>query len=124
MPEHFLACLLHDVGHSQFSHIGESFYKSSTDFINLIFNLTSSTTLKKDMDDRGKGYGKPHEAMSVIIGLKLLDSMTKPIEDYDRELFARSMMGVYYEDDDVNYNNVDYVFLNAIIGMLNGNLVI
>ena len=31
-----LACLLHDVGHSPFSHTGEKFYEQSTKFINEI----------------------------------------------------------------------------------------
>lgn len=62
-----MACLLHDVGHSPFSHTGESFYKN--DFKKEISDLLQDEDLKKDIS---AGTGKPHEAMSAIVGLMLL----------------------------------------------------
>ena len=106
-----LACLLHDVGHSPFSHTGEKFYEQSTDFIGEVFSLVKSKELENDMNKQG--WGKPHEAMSVIVGLQLLTKVNYPVE-YDAELFARCIMGILYDKN---------VFLNAMIGMLNGNII-
>lgn len=110
-----LACLLHDVGHSPFSHTGEKFYERSTDFIGQISSLVDSKELVHDMADQG--WGKAHEAMSVIVGLQLLNNVGLPFE-IDKELFARSIMGVLYKETHKNS-----VLFNAIIGMLNGNII-
>lgn len=105
-----MACLLHDVGHSPFSHTGESFYKN--DFKKEISELLPDEDLKKDIS---AGTGKPHEAMSAIVGLKLLRKfgVSKSINE---DLFIRSIIGVKYISE-------ERLLENIIIGMLNGSLI-
>lgn len=109
-----LACLLHDVGHSPFSHTGEDFYRVSTDFISLFAEEIKSDELNKDLKEQM--YGKPHEAMSAYVGYHLLINLENPLS-FDKELFVRSIMGVIYDKD-----HKDALILNTIIGMLNGHV--
>lgn len=108
------ACLLHDVGHSPFSHTGEDFYRVSTDFIKLFAEQINSEELNKSMESQM--YGKPHEAMSAYVGLNLLSNLKRPLS-IDKELFVRAITGVVYEND-----RPDALILNTIIGMLNGHV--
>lgn len=110
-----LACLLHDVGHSPFSHTGEEYYKKSTDF---------RAELEKRFPDKFDFHedikitiGKPHEAMSAIVGLELIDKVdAHDIPNIDRELFVRSIIGATYKSQ-------EKLVENTIIGMLNGTLI-
>lgn len=109
-----LACLLHDVGHSPFSHTGEEFYRESTDFLKLFSKTINSEELDKDLGRQM--YGKPHEAMSAYVGYKLIEELRIPFS-FDKELFVRAIMGVTYDKDHENS-----LILNTIIGMLNGHV--
>lgn len=109
-----LACLLHDVGHSPFSHTGEEFYRESTDFLKLFSETINSEELDKDLGKQM--YGKPHEAMSAYVGYNLIAELRIPFS-FDKELFVRSIMGVTYDKDHENS-----LILNTIIGMLNGHV--
>ena len=109
-----LACLLHDVGHSPFSHTGENYYKKSTDFIE---------EFKKCFPDNPNFYsdiksntGKPHEAMSALVGIQMVRKAQIP--NIDEELFVRSIIGAKYVDSDNNH-----LIENTIIEMLNGSLI-
>lgn len=109
-----LACLLHDVGHSPFSHTGEEFYRESTDFLKLFSETINSEELDKDLGKQM--YGKPHEAMSAYVGYNLIAELKNPFS-FDKELFVRAIMGVTYDKDHENS-----LILNTIIGMLNGHV--
>ena len=109
-----LACLLHDIGHSPFSHTGEEFYRESTDFLALFSELIHSEELNKDLNKQM--YGKPHEAMSAYVGSKLISDL-KLAFSFDKELFVRAIMGVTYDSDHENA-----LILNTIIVMLNGHV--
>lgn len=105
-----MACLLHDVGHSPFSHTGESFYKN--DFKKELSELLPDEELKKDIS---AGTGKPHEAMSAIVGLKILRKFGIS-SNINEDLFIRSIIGVKYISE-------EQLLENIIIGMLNGSLI-
>lgn len=116
MEETFiLACLLHDVGHSPFSHTGEEFYRQSTEFEDLFNEEINNEELNDNI--KKQGYGKPHEAMSAYVGLKLLQRLKKPYS-LDKELFVRAIIGVKY-----NSNHKNSLLLNTIIEMLNGSVI-
>lgn len=108
-----LSCLLHDIGHSPFSHTGESFYNASTIFEDELHDLIQSSAFDKDV--KNEGTGKPHEAMSAIIGITLLENMEY---NFDKEFFARTIMGVEYSSTEEEYQ-----IRNCLINMLNGSLI-
>lgn len=109
-----LACLLHDVGHSPFSHTGEEFYKLSTDFSKLFDDILKSSQFNKDIEN---GFGKPHEAMSACVGYKLIEKYNM-CSHIDKELFVRAIIGVKYNSTDENS-----LILNTIIELLNGSVI-
>lgn len=104
------ACLLHDVGHSPFSHTGEQFYRD--DFKKEIGVLLPDEDLKKDIRE---GTGKPHEAMSAIVGLKLLRRFGIA-EMISEDIFVRAIIGAVYSSE-------EKLIENTVIGMLNGSLI-
>lgn len=107
-----LACLLHDVGHSPFSHTGEEYYKRSTNFQEeLKSRFPNSIDFHEDIKSN---IGKPHEAMSALVGLELI--LSKNSIQIDNELFVRSIIGAPYKSQ-------DKLIENTTIGMLNGSLI-
>lgn len=108
-----LSCLLHDAGHSPFSHTGEDFYYASTIFEQEFQDLIQSSDFDRDVVEQGTG--KPHEAMSAMIGMKLLEKMNVTFE---KEFFARAIMGIQYSSRDIEYQ-----IRNCLISMLNGSLI-
>lgn len=125
------ACLLHDVGHSPFSHTGERYYEKGIRFdTELKKALGVPKTIPKkhypgeqfcaDLKKSDNKTGNPHEAMSALIGLELCKNT-----DIDRELFVRCIIGLRYrvELDGRKLSKEEMAFLNAVIGLLNGELI-
>ncbi len=124
-----LACLLHDVGHSPFSHTGESYYDKGIVFEEELPKCMSLNKKDKERfvaEIKTQGTGKSHESMSAIIGIELCKMHHFAI---DEDLFVRSIIGVQYQSQEKSkkgqkphLSSVD-VLKNAIIMLLNGNLI-
>lgn len=124
-----LACLLHDVGHSPFSHTGESYYEKGIVFKRELPQCASLNGKERERfvaEIETQGTGKNHEAMSAIIGIKLCRKYNFAI---DEDLFVRSIIGTQYQSQEKSKRGqraplfpID-VLKNAIITLLNGNLI-
>ena len=126
------ACLLHDIGHSPFSHTGEDFYllrrvlstkpklsKEAYIYLELTkaVNLPSFT---KDFDEKQlekNDVAKPHEIMSAIIGIKRF--LKDGFSSKEKDLFARMIIGLSYTES----NNLDSGINNALIQLLNSSVI-
>lgn len=130
------ACLLHDVGHSPFSHTGEVYYLKGCNFESEYKKRmrcpsdwrtwepqdSNEIRIKRfflDLSQSKDGAGKPHEAMSTLLGIDLCDK--KHIE-IDEDLFIRSIIGLKYREGFRASDRIQVV-KNAIISLLNGDLI-
>lgn len=127
MQTFVLACLLHDVGHSPFSHTGEYFYLKGINFVDSLRCAVKKSAqdaknydeFAKDIECGDNSTGKPHESMSALIGLELCEKLKI---DIDSDLFVRCIVGQTYSPDGC-HNSQEAAVLNGIIGMLNGELI-
>lgn len=111
-----LACLLHDVGHSPFSHSGEKFYYSLNgsqkepifDSLKTVIN-SSQFTQDFDLCIANKILPKQHEIMSAIIGADKFRGLIK-----DSEFFARCITGILYKEDKDSLIQVKNVFIQLL----------
>lgn len=117
-----IAALLHDVGHSPFSHTGEDFYlqdnySSYTKIHEELVDLVSDEDFSKDVASLDKIiYAKPHEIMSAIIGLKQFPQLFE--NNNARSFFARCITGYLYKA-----NNECEEILNCLISVLNSKVI-
>jgi len=91
-----LACLLHDLGHSPFSHTGEVYYDNvkETPWDRLMREL-SDDDFNRDGYDLGKHPGAAHERMSALEAVIYFKDY---IEENQRSFFARCIIGLKYKD--------------------------
>lgn len=114
-----LACLLHDLGHSPFSHTGEEYYLnngSRNELHREVIELTGDRELEEEI--KNKNYkAAPHELMSVIVSLKRFREIFRTSEE--KSLFARCILGYLYGEK----NDLKHSFLNCIISFLNSSII-
>ena len=111
-----IACLMHDCGHSPFSHTFEHYYlfKRENEIKNKIAKFYSSES--NFMDEFDSASPSAHEKISALL---LLEKFYKKIDENCAipELAARMIMGCKYE------NTTEYIrkFENKLISLLNGS---
>lgn len=111
-----IACLMHDCGHSPFSHTFEHYYlyKKEEQIRSQISDFYKDNThFVKEYD---LATPKPHEAIGALL---LLGEFYKDIQEMNAnpELAARMIMGIKHEYD---LNNTKK-FENKLISLLNGS---
>jgi len=119
------ACLLHDVGHAPFSHIGEKFFetipgKESLD--SQFWKAANVVETKYGANDPREKIAAPHELMSVIVALKVYKSF---FEGKDKEFFARCISGYKYDENEENDEKLKYrlQLKNSLISILKSDLI-
>ncbi len=115
-----LACLLHDVGHSPFSHTGEYFYlklkgKKEPLLYELLKSAVGSQSFRKDFDryHSEQSEAKPHEMMSALVGIQKFSKILN-----NKEFFTRCITGYLYKTDSVEGD-----IKNAFIQLLNSSCI-
>ena len=111
-----LACLLHDCGHSPFSHTFEKYYDKPNCLNDILKNLASDNNFSSDIDFNSDA--KEHEKVSAIIVLqyyreKLMEFKADPI------LIARMIIGCKYINPKDDYLKI----ANCFIQLLNGHII-
>lgn len=112
-----LACLLHDVGHTPFSHTFEEFYNRKQ-LINELRGLITSIAFLKDSDIPEKEFTH-HELLSAWVGYNVYKEKFKD-GTVDWELFVRMIIGLTYNDE--NGNSIKQEFKNIIIELIHGTI--
>lgn len=108
-----LACLLHDLGHSPFSHTGEVYYDNvkETPWDRLMKEL-SDEEFNNDGNNLGKHPGAAHERMSALESIIAFKSY---IQEDQRSFFVRCIIGLKYK------NKIDV--RNCFIELLNSSTI-
>jgi len=100
------ACLLHDIGHAPFSHIGEKFYDK-----NEITTILSCQLKENGIIAELHGEAAEHELCSCAIALEYFGEMLK--DQIDLELFCRMITGEAYNKKDKRVEDVIISILNS-----------
>ena len=134
-----MAALLHDIGHSPFSHTLESYFSkeyqlnedgddiNEVRLENILFDEASKINsiqkkevLSKFKDDCNNASAAPHEIMSCIIVFrqfkKILDELAEVRKvEVDYLFLARCILGAKYSDETIDNND----YKNCVIKLLN-----
>ncbi len=119
-----LACLLHDVGHTPFSHTFEGYYNNSED--NLKEELVNAikeydTAFERDFNEY-LDDAAPHEIISALVSVKIFGDFISRVHEYrnhlvrgDIALLARMIVGCRYQDENRTFQNVFIELLHSKI---------
>lgn len=111
-----LACLLHDCGHSPFSHTFEKKYDHALSLNDLLKSAMNDPRFSEDLDISDQP--KEHEIISSYL---LLELYASKLSDYnaDPALAARMIIGCKYENPKSEYEKI----ANCFISLLNGHII-
>ena len=111
-----LACLLHDVGHSPFSHTMEEFFNNPwSNLKETLCSLVNEQSFKDDWDNSGD-RSVEHERMSAIVALGVYGKDIREMGG-NPNLVARMIIGLYYRD------RINHSFENAMIDLIHGDVI-
>lgn len=123
-----IACLMHDCGHSPFSHILEEFYDKSPNedakenkdddskLSPILLKLLNNKDFKNDFEYCDP---QPHEKMSVILLIKEFGIVCKRKLHCDLELASRMILGCKFRST----SNIQARLKNCLIELLNSSSI-
>lgn len=111
-----LACLLHDVAHSPFSHTFEDYFDNEwSDLRGTLCFVINSPSFTEDWNVVSDPSA-PHERMSAIVAVGVFGWFIDD-QQANRELVARMIIGLKYQD------HVHKSFENAMIDLIHGDVI-
>jgi len=111
-----LACLLHDVAHSPYSHTFETYYDNEwSDLKGTLCDLIGREGFKEEWNSVADPSA-PHERMSAIVAIGVFGNFIDQRGGI-RELVARMIIGLKYVD------TVHKSFENAMIDLIHGDVI-
>ena len=113
---YILACLLHDVAHSPFSHTLEEFYENQwSDLRGVLKQVVANPEFSEDWDNVSDPSAQ-HERMSAIVAVGKFGDFIRNREA-DPVLVARMIIGLGFRD------RVNHSFENAMIELIHGDVI-
>lgn len=111
-----LACLLHDVAHTPFSHTFEKYFDNQwSDLRGDLQKLVDSEQFKTDWDNT-TDPSAPHERLSAIVALGEFGDFIES-RGASKELVARMIIGLRYSD------NANHSLENTMIELIHGDVI-
>lgn len=109
---YLIACLLHDVCHSPFSHTFEDYYDNSYNKLpQHLADKVNSPSFAADWE-ANQWNAAPHEIMSAIMTITAFPNYIKAPR-FDREFIARMIVGCRYSDTSKSLENAFIELLHS-----------
>ena len=112
-----LACLLHDICHSPFSHTFEKFYGLNTDLRKLLEKGINDNTFEEDWNECFDSSA-PHEIMSALMVVRIFKGWIENNTKANVQLIARMIVGCKYIKQKEKKS-----FENAFIDLIHGDII-
>lgn len=111
------ACLLHDIGHSPFSHTFEKYYDKPPQLDSRLKDEINDPRFTRDLQSNPAA---PHEKLSALILLKVFGKKIEQQLEADSLLAARMIIGCRYHGQKLSpYEDI----ANALITLLNSEAI-
>lgn len=114
-----LACLLHDVGHTPFSHTFEEFYNEKQLRKELTRLLGDNQEFKTSLEAREKKLTE-HELLSAFVAISVFRGILEDDEKIDWDLLIRMIIGLKYVDENAQHRRDK--FENIMIELIHGTI--